>query len=73
MAYRPWRAKEAESLLTGKVLNEANAAAAAEVALHGAKTHGNNDYKPVLGRKTIIRALLHAQSLSRREGVNHAG
>jgi xanthine dehydrogenase YagS FAD-binding subunit len=72
MAYRPWRAKEAEALLTGQVLSEASATAAAVAALQGANTHGHNDYKPLLARQTIVRALLHAQSLP-LEGVGHAG
>jgi xanthine dehydrogenase YagS FAD-binding subunit len=63
MAYRPWRAAEAEQMLTGKPLTEANAAAAAVVALQGAKTHGDNDFKPELGRRTLIRALLQAKAM----------
>ncbi len=63
MAYRPWRAPEAEALLTGKPLNEANAEAAAQAALAGAVTHGNNDYKPELGRRVIVRALLQAKTI----------
>jgi xanthine dehydrogenase YagS FAD-binding subunit len=64
MAYRPWRALEAEAALTGKPLNEATAEAAATVALSGAETHGFNDYKPELARRTLIRALLETKSLS---------
>jgi xanthine dehydrogenase YagS FAD-binding subunit len=63
MAYRPWRAQEAEASLTGKVLTEATAAAAAELALADAKPHGNNAYKPELGRQTLVRALLQAKAL----------
>jgi xanthine dehydrogenase YagS FAD-binding subunit len=63
MAYRPWRAREAENALIGKPLTEANAAAAADVALAGARTHGKNDYKPKLARQTIVRALLHAKAM----------
>jgi xanthine dehydrogenase YagS FAD-binding subunit len=72
MAYRPWRAKEAEASLTNQVLTEASASAAADAALRGAKTHGYNDYKPLLARQTIVRALLHAHALP-LEGVSHAG
>jgi xanthine dehydrogenase YagS FAD-binding subunit len=60
MAYRPWRAREAETLLAGKPLTEATAQAAAEAALAGAVTHGGNAYKPELGRRTLVRALLEA-------------
>jgi xanthine dehydrogenase YagS FAD-binding subunit len=63
MAYRPWRATEAENVLTGRPLTESNAAAAADVALQGARTHGKNDYKPQLARQTLIRALLHAKAM----------
>jgi xanthine dehydrogenase YagS FAD-binding subunit len=62
MAYRPWRAREAEEMLMGKVLTEATATAAAAVALKSARTHGDNDYKPELARRTLIRALLQAKS-----------
>jgi xanthine dehydrogenase YagS FAD-binding subunit len=63
MAYRPWRAKEAEQALAGKPLTEATASAAAHAALAGAVTHGGNAYKPELARRTIIRALLDAQAM----------
>ena len=63
MAYRPWRAHEAEAVLAGKPLTEANAEAAAAAALAGAVTHGHNDYKPELGRRTLVRALLQAKSM----------
>jgi xanthine dehydrogenase YagS FAD-binding subunit len=63
MAYRPWRAKEAEDALTGKSLSESTAAASAEVALQGVRTHGKNDFKPQLARQTLIRALLQAKAM----------
>jgi xanthine dehydrogenase YagS FAD-binding subunit len=68
MAYRPWRSREAERSLTGKSLTEANARAAAEAALEGARTHGDNDYKPELARRTLVRALLQAKSMTVNEG-----
>jgi xanthine dehydrogenase YagS FAD-binding subunit len=63
MAYRPWRSMEAETVLTGRALTEASAADAAAAALDGAKTHGYNDYKPELARRTVIRALLEAKAM----------
>jgi xanthine dehydrogenase YagS FAD-binding subunit len=63
IAYRPWRSTEAEAALVGKPLNEAVAQAAAEAAFAGAVTHGGNDFKPELGRRTLVRALLEAQGL----------
>ncbi len=64
MAYRPWRSQDAEQVLAGKPLTEANAEAAAARALQGAKTHGHNDYKPELARRTLVRALLQAKATS---------
>ena len=63
LAYRPWRAHEAEAVLAGKPLTEANAEAAAAVALNGAVTHGHNDYKPELGRRALVRALMQAKTM----------
>jgi xanthine dehydrogenase YagS FAD-binding subunit len=63
MAYRPWRAREAEAVLAGKSLTPELAEAAAREALKGAVTHGGNDYKPELGRRTLVRALLEAKRL----------
>jgi xanthine dehydrogenase YagS FAD-binding subunit len=63
MAYRPWRAREAEASLAGQPLTEQSAEAAARVALAGAVTHGHNDYKPELGRRTLVRALLAAKTM----------
>ncbi len=60
MAYRPWRAREAEAALSGKPLDQASAEAAAQAALRGAVTHGENAYKPELARRTLVRALLQA-------------
>jgi xanthine dehydrogenase YagS FAD-binding subunit len=64
MAYRPWRAREAENLLSGKPLSEANAQAAAQAALSGAVTHGHNNYKPELARRTLVRALMQTKAMS---------
>jgi xanthine dehydrogenase YagS FAD-binding subunit len=63
MAYRPWRAEAAEAALIGKPLTEANASAAAEIALRGAVTHAHNAYKIELGRRTVTRALMQAAAM----------
>ena len=63
VAYRPWRAEAAEAALVGKSLTEDSARAAAEIAFKGAVTHGDNDYKPDLGRRTLVRALMHVQGM----------
>lgn len=60
MAAKPWRSHEAEAVLTGRVLDETVAREAAEHAFAGAVTHGENDFKPELGRQTLVRALLQA-------------
>jgi xanthine dehydrogenase YagS FAD-binding subunit len=69
MAYRPWRAHEAETILNGKPLTEALARKAAATALEVAKTHGHNDYKRELAQRVVVRALLEAKSM----GVSAAG
>ena len=58
VAAKPWRAHEAEQALHGRPLTEATAQEAAEAAFASAVTHGENDFKPELGRRTLVRALL---------------
>ena len=60
VATEPWRSHEAEAALKGRALNETNAQAAAQAAFAAAKTFGQNDFKPELGRRTLVRALLQA-------------
>ncbi|WNO53724.1 FAD binding domain-containing protein [Stakelama saccharophila] len=62
LAAKPWRAHEAEVTLSGSALDEASARRAAEAAFADAETHGGNDFKPELGRRTLVRALLEAQA-----------
>lgn len=63
VATRPWRSHEAEAALAGRLLDEAAAAEAAEAAFATAVTHGGNDFKPELGRRTLVRALLAAAQM----------
>jgi xanthine dehydrogenase YagS FAD-binding subunit len=63
LASKPWRAHEAEAQLVGRALTEASARAAAEAALAAAETHGEDAFKPELGRRTVVRALLAAAAL----------
>jgi xanthine dehydrogenase YagS FAD-binding subunit len=63
LATKPWRAHEAEALLTGRVLDETNAQEAADAAFAGAIVHGENAFKPELGRRTLVRALLEAKAI----------
>ena len=60
VAAKPWRAREAEAILAGQPLDETIAARAAAAAFAGARTHGENAFKPDLGRRTLVRALLAA-------------
>ena len=63
VAYRPWRAHQAEALLTGRMLSESSAAAAAHPAFAAAITREDNAFKVELGRRTLVRALLQAQAM----------
>lgn len=60
LATRPWRSHAAEAALAGRILDEGTAREAAEAAFANARTHGGNDFKPELGRRTLVRALLAA-------------
>jgi xanthine dehydrogenase YagS FAD-binding subunit len=57
---KPWRSHDAEAALRGKRLDRSTAEAAAEAAFEAAVTHGENAFKPELGRRTLVRALLDA-------------
>ena len=61
--YAPYRAMAAEAVLRGRALDDATATEAANAALQGAVTHGHNDYKPELARRTLIRALIHVRDM----------
>ncbi len=63
VAYRPWRAHEAEQSLRGKTLDEGTASAAARIAFAGAKPRGANAFKVDLGQRTLVRALLQANRM----------
>jgi xanthine dehydrogenase YagS FAD-binding subunit len=59
----PWRAREAEALLAGKPLTEANATAAARAAFAAAKPRQHNAFRIPLGQQTLVRALLQAKTM----------
>ncbi|MBC7940463.1 MAG: xanthine dehydrogenase family protein subunit M [Chitinophagaceae bacterium] len=59
----PWRAREAEALLTGKSLTEANAEAGARAAFAGARPREHNAFRVPLGQQTLVRALLQAKTM----------
>jgi len=60
----PWRARTAESLLKGRLLDEAAARAAAEEAFAKAKPSGFTTFKLPLGKETLIRALLETKAMA---------
>jgi len=57
VAHKPWRSEEAENTLKGKAMSPEVFAAAADIALHGAKPHRDNAFKVGMARQSIIRAL----------------
>jgi xanthine dehydrogenase YagS FAD-binding subunit len=59
----PWRAREAETALAGKMPNEASAEEAARIAFAAARPHTHNAFKIELGKRTLVRALLQAAAL----------
>jgi xanthine dehydrogenase YagS FAD-binding subunit len=61
----PWEAREAESFLTGKPIDEAVAEEAGKLAVQSAKPLSRNRYKIQLARVAVRRALLAAVGASR--------
>jgi xanthine dehydrogenase YagS FAD-binding subunit len=57
---KPWRATEAEYVLTGAATSDPAFSEAAESALAGAVGHGGNDFKIPLAKRTIWRTLAAA-------------
>lgn len=53
----PWRAREAERILTGASPGEEAFSRAADAALDGAIGYGQNDFKIALAKRTLIYAL----------------
>jgi xanthine dehydrogenase YagS FAD-binding subunit len=60
---KPWRSREAEDALRGRPLDAGTAMRAAEAAFAAAVIHDETDFKPELGRRTLVRALLEAAAL----------
>lgn len=53
----PWRVPKAEAFLVGKPINDETQAAAAKIALEGAHSMGQNEYKIPLTQTLVRRAL----------------
>ena len=62
VAHKPWRLTEAEEFLKGKTISETIFQQAADLAMHGARGYGDNNFKLTLGPNTIIEALTIAAS-----------
>ncbi|MFD0792731.1 FAD binding domain-containing protein [Mucilaginibacter litoreus] len=63
VAHKPWRLFDAEKALVGKKPTEENFAAAAQLAMQGAKGYEYNSFKLKLAPATITEALKHAAGL----------
>ncbi|OXA90454.1 FAD binding domain-containing protein [Flavobacterium hercynium] len=57
VAHKPWRLLEAEQFLKGKTVSEATFKQAATLAMKGARSFGDNDFKLTLGPNSITEAL----------------
>lgn len=57
VAHKPWRATEAEKILSGATATEENFKKAAEAAMKDAKALEHNKFKVELGKRAIVRAL----------------
>jgi xanthine dehydrogenase YagS FAD-binding subunit len=62
VAHKPWRLTEAEEYLKGKTVSETVFKQAAALAMKGAKSYGDNDFKLTLGPNAITEALTIAAS-----------
>lgn len=59
----PWRAREAERALQGRMLDESIAMKAADAAFASARPRTHNAFKVALGKATLVRALLDARAM----------
>jgi xanthine dehydrogenase YagS FAD-binding subunit len=61
IATKPWRAIEAEQILTGRKASDDTFRDAAEIALAGAFAREHNHFKIELAKRTIVRAFVTAR------------
>ncbi len=59
----PWRAREAEAMLSGQALTRELAEEAARAAFMPARARDHNAFKIALGQRTRVRALLETASM----------
>jgi len=64
VAHKPWRATKAETFLRGKGPEKSAIRAAAEAELAAAKPYEHNGFKVELARRSIVRAVMTAASLT---------
>jgi xanthine dehydrogenase YagS FAD-binding subunit len=64
VAHKPWRSREAEAALSGRLASEESFRRAAEAALKDAKPLAHNAYKVELGKRAVVRALMRASKLA---------
>ena len=64
VATKPWRAVDAEQILTGRKATDAAFREAAEIALAGAVGREHNHFKIELAKRTIVRAFATARETS---------
>ncbi|WP_343694521.1 xanthine dehydrogenase family protein subunit M [Flavobacterium sp.] len=62
VAHKPWRLTEAEEFLKGKTVSEEIFKQAANLAMKGARSYGDNDFKLTLAPNAITEALTIAAS-----------
>ncbi|MEO8534720.1 MAG: xanthine dehydrogenase family protein subunit M [Flavobacterium sp.] len=62
VAHKPWRLTEAEEFLKGKSATAENFKKAADLAMKGARSYGDNAFKLTLGPNAITEALTIAAS-----------
>jgi xanthine dehydrogenase YagS FAD-binding subunit len=60
----PWRSLEAEKLLIGKAPTRTDFRAAADAALHGARTQSQNGFKVELAKRCLVHALNQVTALA---------
>jgi xanthine dehydrogenase YagS FAD-binding subunit len=63
VATKPWRASAVEHALIGQVLDVERVEAASRLAIEGAVSHGDNDYKIRLMPRVVARAILNVGGL----------
>ncbi len=58
VAHKPWRAVEAEKILTGARVDEETFRRAAEATMREARGYEHNRFKIEMGKRAIVRALM---------------